>query len=168
MPISDYANKDGKLAAKSLFQLLMGKMASAPTTDAQPDPQYAGEPMPPTKHVYNDEATSVPGILADLPVRGPFVSHDNSEDNPLINGTSVPFPIQGQTLGPSAHPLTIGKPREMPFETFQRLTGMKWHGGASPEVADLMSRLGVEGKAGSAEANLALQKALLANAKNLG
>lgn len=162
MPASDYANKDGKLAAKSLFQLLMSKMASAPTTDAPMDPQYAGEDTKPTKRVIADEPVSMM-----LPVGGPMASHDTSEDNPLVNGTSVPFPIQGSTFGPSAHPLTIGKPRELPFETFQRLTGMKWHGGASPEVMDLMNRFGIEGKAGSAEANLALQKALLANAKNV-
>jgi hypothetical protein len=165
MPASDYANKDGKLAAKSLFQLLMGKMASAPTSSGdQMDPQYAGEEKP-AKIAIGDEPPQ-PSFM--LPVRGPFVSHDTSEDNPLVNGTSVPFPIQGTpVLGKSEHPLTIGKHKELPFETFQRLTGMKWHGGASPEVLDLMSRFGIEGEAGSASANLALQKALLANAANV-
>ena len=59
--------------------------------------------------------------------------------------------------------------QELPFETFQRLTGMGWgEGKKSGELARMMEMLGITSKPGSAEANLALQKALMANSKNIG
>lgn len=47
---------------------------------------------------------------------------------------------------------------ELPYQTFERVTGKKW----TPEArGEAYSRYGVTEKAGSAEANLALQKSLL-------
>ena len=50
--------------------------------------------------------------------------------------------------------------RELPYQTYERLTGKRWTGGRSKSVQDILSRLGITAVPGSAEANLALQKAL--------
>ena len=50
---------------------------------------------------------------------------------------------------------------ELPYQTFEKFTGNKWSGGASPEVMALLEELGVQGQAGSADTNLALQKAMM-------
>ena len=68
---------------------------------------------------------------------------------------------------PAASPQSSSK-RELPFETFQRLTGMDWGvGKKSGEIERMMELLGIVGKPGSAEANLALQKALMENSQNM-
>lgn len=49
---------------------------------------------------------------------------------------------------------------EAPYQTYERVTGKKWTGGTSPEVASYLQQYGISAPAGSAEANMALQKAL--------
>lgn len=49
---------------------------------------------------------------------------------------------------------------EKPYETYERITGKKWTGGNSPDVQSAYSKYGITAPAGSADANLALQKAL--------
>ena len=51
---------------------------------------------------------------------------------------------------------------ELPFETYQRLTGQKWTGGSSDPVRALLQELGVSAQPGSSEANMGLQRALMA------
>lgn len=56
---------------------------------------------------------------------------------------------------------------ELPFETFQRLTGQQWTGGRSSLITDMLNRLGITARPGTAAANLALQKALRENVGNI-
>jgi hypothetical protein len=51
--------------------------------------------------------------------------------------------------------------RELPFETYERLTGFKWPGGKSKTVRMLLKLFRISSKPGSLEANLALQRFLL-------
>lgn len=53
---------------------------------------------------------------------------------------------------------------ELPYQTYERITGQKWTGGSSAQVQDAYKQYGVTGTPGSATANLALQKAMLASA----
>ena len=57
-----------------------------------------------------------------------------------------------------------GEMSELPFQTFQRLTGQKWTGGSSAPILAMLRELGITGPAGSAETNTALQEALLRKA----
>ena len=52
-------------------------------------------------------------------------------------------------------------PGELPYQTYQRITGQSWPGGESPQIASLLKQYGITGKPGSPEANIALQKALV-------
>lgn len=52
-------------------------------------------------------------------------------------------------------------PNELPYQTYERITGKKWTGGGSKEVIDLLNQFGITAQPGSAEANLQLQKKLL-------
>ncbi|MCX7589383.1 MAG: hypothetical protein N2Z85_00365 [Patescibacteria group bacterium] len=52
-------------------------------------------------------------------------------------------------------------PNELPYQTYQRLTGKSWPGGTSQEIVNLLKKYGITAQPGSAEANLALQSALL-------
>ena len=54
---------------------------------------------------------------------------------------------------------------ELPYQTYQRITGKQWTGGFSPEIKSLYNQYGITAPAGSAEANLALQKALIGGQK---
>jgi hypothetical protein len=49
---------------------------------------------------------------------------------------------------------------ELPYETYERLTGKKWTGGASASVKSLLDRYGIKAPAGSEQANNELQRAL--------
>jgi len=55
--------------------------------------------------------------------------------------------------------------RELPFETYQRITGQKWPGGRSLIVRLLLRLFWISEQPGSAEANLRLQSCLLASTK---
>lgn len=50
---------------------------------------------------------------------------------------------------------------ETPAQTYQRTTGKTWTGGQSPEIQELYRKYGITAPAGSAEANLSLQKSLI-------
>ena len=69
-----------------------------------------------------------------------------------IDLTRVPTPAESTSASGS----------ELPFETYQRLTGQKWTGGSSDPVRALLQELGVSAQPGSSEANMGLQKALMA------
>jgi len=55
---------------------------------------------------------------------------------------------------------------ELPYQTFERVTGKKWTGGNSADVQSAYQQYGITAPAGSAEANLALQKALQGGIKS--
>lgn len=49
---------------------------------------------------------------------------------------------------------------ELPYQTFERVTGQKWPGGRSQEVKALLHIFRIEYPAGSADANISLQACL--------
>ena len=51
--------------------------------------------------------------------------------------------------------------RELPFETYERVTGTKWPGGKSKIVRLFLSLLSITACPGSAEANLQLQSRIV-------
>lgn len=51
--------------------------------------------------------------------------------------------------------------QELPYQTYERLTGKKWSGGTSQEIVKLLNLYGITATPGSAEANLELQRRLL-------
>ena len=50
---------------------------------------------------------------------------------------------------------------ELPYQTYERVTGKKWTGGNSADIQSAYKQYGITAPAASSEANLALQKALL-------
>ena len=50
---------------------------------------------------------------------------------------------------------------ELPFQTFQRITGRDWPGGTASEILTLLWSLDIRDRPGSAAANLKLQSWLL-------
>ena len=81
---------------------------------------------------------------------------DNSDSGAMFMSTAVPE----QTA--IASPIGVGK--ELPYQTYERLTGNRWTGGGSESVQELMRLLGVSGPARAASTNLSLQQAMLKNA----
>jgi hypothetical protein len=57
--------------------------------------------------------------------------------------------------------------KELPFETYERMTGRKWPGGKSLEILQCLAYLRIRDKPGSAAANLKLQEHLLAEERRL-
>lgn len=57
---------------------------------------------------------------------------------------------------------------DLPYQTYEKVTGKKWTGGKSSEVTSMYQKYGIKDAPGSAEANLALQKALLAEKTTVG
>jgi len=50
---------------------------------------------------------------------------------------------------------------ELPFETYERVTGQKWPGGRSKEIVALLRIFRVAHEPGTAEANLELQRRII-------
>jgi hypothetical protein len=48
--------------------------------------------------------------------------------------------------------------RELPFETYERVTGQKWPGGKSSLIRLMLRLAGIYAAPGTAEANLQLQR----------
>lgn len=57
---------------------------------------------------------------------------------------------------------------DLPYQTYEKVTGKKWTGGNSPEVIAMYQKYGIKDAPASANANLALQKALLAEKSSVG
>lgn len=57
---------------------------------------------------------------------------------------------------------------DLPYQTYEKTTGKKWTGGNSPEVMSAYQKYGIKDAPGSSNANLALQKALLAEKSAVG
>jgi hypothetical protein len=51
---------------------------------------------------------------------------------------------------------------DLPYQTYEKITGKKWTGGNSPDIISMYQKYGIKDAPASAEANLALQKAMLA------
>ena len=83
-----------------------------------------------------------------------------------IQSQPVRQPIQPQpTQQPQPQPQPQTQPQipagELPYQTYERTTGKKWTGGLSPEVQSYYKQFGITAPASSAQANLALQQALV-------
>ena len=91
---------------------------------------------------------------------------------PLVNTISImrpqiaPIVPTQDSVSASIAPTPV-RSKELPYQTFQRLTGERWSGGCSNAITRMLDQFGINARPGSAEANLALQKALLANAKGI-
>lgn len=57
---------------------------------------------------------------------------------------------------------------ELPYETYERLTGKKWTSGKSADVTSLLNQYGIKAPAGSEQANNELQRALKADKSLVG
>jgi hypothetical protein len=57
---------------------------------------------------------------------------------------------------------------ELPYETYERLTGKKWTSGKAADVVKLLEQYGIMAPAGSEQANNALQRALKADKTLVG
>lgn len=140
--------------------LMAGDTANLPPSLPPPvPPQGDTADMPP-------QASSGAPVTGGLPTMNLMASHLGTPPvSPMVSHST------GQTPSVTATPTsfrTFNTPGgELPYQTYERLTGQHWGGGGSANVQDLMSRLGVTGAPGSADANLALQKALLTNALNV-
>ena len=80
-----------------------------------------------------------------------------------VSASIAPTPVQRVNQPPAR----TNSSKELPYQTFQRLTGERWSGGGSNAITRMLDQFGINARPGSAEANLALQKALLANAKGI-
>ena len=81
----------------------------------------------------------------------------------LLSGDTPNLSARSAAMEPdiAISPQTKSPTTELPYQTYQRLTGNQWTGGGSETILGLMRRLGVEGKPGAASTNLALQRAML-------
>ncbi len=71
--------------------------------------------------------------------------------DPLAVPTQTPNPAPVSTAAPAG---------ELPFQTYERVTGQKW--GTPEQMAPILTGHGITAAPGSAEANLALQQKLIA------
>ena len=145
----------------------LGLDMTSPTLGAAP--MGGGPAMP----VFNDEDPANPAKPAAPPMLGPSpleaIPAERAVDMQDTLGDSGFFGEQPEAPTSPAPETAAPKAggRELPYQTFERLTGQKWSGGRSSAVQDIMSRLGITAVPGSAEANLALQKALMQNAAGI-
>lgn len=106
------------------------------------------KPLLPPNPMPQSEGISSEGNLDDMLSRA-----NNAADNPdslrdILMAQQVPAP-------------NADGGQELPYQTYERLTGQKWTGGMSPQVLELMNNFGIDAEPGSAEANMMLQKILL-------
>ncbi len=97
-------------------------------------------------------------IEAGLSTHKPYTGEGSKplETAPFYYGVQKPQPPTTQQPQQNQIPQN-----ELPYQTYERITGKKWTGGASPEIQSLYKQYNITAPAGSAEANLALQKALV-------
>lgn len=57
---------------------------------------------------------------------------------------------------------------DLPYQTYEKVTGKKWTGGNSPEVLSMYQKYDIKDAPASVEANTALQKAMLAQKSGVG
>ena len=128
-------------------------------------PPVSGPPpgAPPPKPFLNTQTN------LGLPVPG--APRTGGYTPPAAAGGGAPPPSGGVPLPGPATPPSGGAPPTAPpagprargeeaWQTYEKATGKKWGGGGSDQVQQLIRQLQIGGKAGSAEQNLALQKAL--------
>ncbi len=158
-----------------LFQALLARMNSGRSTSgAQPEPQF-GMGMPETlpaprvardvnsHEMRNRQLPAAPAPGLDFPSRpDTMVPLSESPYRQEMAPQGMLSPSHEPNAPISAH-MNAGK--ELPYQTYERLTGNKWHGG---QMQDAYSNMGITAAPGRAEANLALQQALLRSALNDG
>jgi len=112
-----------------------------------------------------------PGVTAAP--SGDFISNGGGAEVPGRRRPNIPISSPDLPSGegrPESNPMPSrggprpgGAPRsggEEVWKTYEKATGNKWKGGGSDQIQQLVRQLQIGGKAGSAEQNLALQKAL--------
>lgn len=112
-----------------------GGQSTAPVTPTLP----AAPPM---------RTTQGPGRMMgnqDTIMSNPAWDKQDMDTNPELM-TARPMATNGQ---------------ELPYQTYERLTGQRWTGGLSQPVLKLLQDFGIQEEPGTAAANMALQRALL-------
>lgn len=102
----------------------------------------------------------------DLPMDAPFqpVPASYAGGSAITPPKPVSLPSRPAPVTPSpgmAQPAMKPSGSELPYQTYERVTGDKWTGGGSDKVREMLQQLGITGDAGAADTNTALQKALL-------
>lgn len=155
----------------------------------EPIPLSGYGPKPPASIPAPTQAVNTPeSSLGATMMAGQYpVEMGMAEVNPPVEAPQMPTPALYEPMdaglasvvsdydGPSMTPTTTGPSNppngggggELPYQTYERLTGQKWTGGRSKSIQDILSRLGITAMPGSPEANMALQKALMRNAENI-
>ena|SRR3990167_6429379 len=115
-----------------------------------------GRPMVETPSQFRygsyNKAPSLPQeALPVSPTQSVDIPVDTSVTSPAVNA-----PIENAS---QAAPQSSGK--ELPYQTYQRITGSNWTGGKSNIIQELLRRYGITSAPGSAQANIALQRALM-------
>lgn len=143
----------------------MGGGPAAGAASGAPPVMQAGPPgdAPPTGARSADFGGASRGPA--MPSRGDltrFAAGGAGAPPPAIGGGGAPMMQAVPPSAPGGAPRPAG-PRargDEAWKTYENATGKKWTGGGSDEVQQLVRQLQIGGKAGSAEQNLALQKAL--------
>ncbi len=86
-------------------------------------------------------------------------------EEPLLSNAPPRVSLHGRTIGPllsEAGP-SVPEPsrHELPYQTYERMSGRRWTGGASDPIRSFLSKAGITDTPGSATANLKLQKYML-------
>ena len=168
------------MANDGLMQQLMMRMGAMgpggsklppPRPIFSPAPRPMGPPSPPMMGADPSQAPVDPD-LANKILREMMGSHDQRTlVMPANADPGIVLPPMGEhgATEPIHHGKEeVKKPKsiELPYQTFQRLTGKQWMGpSGGEEVASMLRHFGIVEPQGSAAANLALQKALIDNAK---
>ena len=144
----------------------------APRSMGPPSPPMMGAPQaPPDRHFPMMDAGPAPvdPDLANKILRDVMGSRDNrflvmpERVDPGMLSTAEHGHTEPDHSGKD---IVKKKTIELPYQTFQRLTGKQWTGpGGGEEVASMLRHFGIVEPQGSAAANLALQKALIDNSK---
>ena len=144
-------------------------MPKSPLLGGGPAPSGTGMPFVSPDLMPPPSPGGTPNIPDNPESMVPLSSSPNS---PGVNGSDLKgLLMASHAQGGDSNPEQVSAPEkgtghELPYQTYERLTGQHWTGGNSEQIQDMLSRLGVEGPGGAASTNLALQKALIANAMN--
>ena len=120
-------------------------------------------------HVPDRVVTGGPKRRSDIELRSEVGAR--MPDEPLPTGTRATLNIPGleasdtvPTMAGSAPSASAAAPTstaELPYQTYERLLGRQWSGGGSDTIRKMLELYGISAAPGSAEANLALQQAML-------
>lgn len=160
-PTSFRPGSIGRLHQDSLMQELMNRYPTTPLMNTAPMPTTAGAGIVPSATPNNASMMPPPKNEVQMP-QAPLVVPPTGLNINVGGSSKIPTVTTSESF-------RAAPTKELPFQTFERLTGQKWGRSSTqnPEIRRMLEHFGISAPVGSAEANLALQKALLANAQNI-